>query len=384
MADPYKRYRVTLLDTFHGDNNFEFCRAVSEFAEPMRHWKFVGTVGLSQFSRWEDLPWDGVDGVMMVGLDRVRAGWVASKGVPTVSVTPDDLDSPLPTVTSDFHAVGRMGAEHLLERGYTNFAYLGEATWPSAEQEAGFVETIRAAGRTCVTRTLNVQAVATVLDELRECLQELPKPIGIMAVMDYMARYATNIAAEMELRVPADVGILGVNNNRWASIMAAVPLSSIELDDRRLGQVTARTLETLMQRGTVEPMQRIPPLRVVTRRSTDTILTQNPLVGRALQFIREHADEGIEVEDVLSDLGCSRSTLEKRMKQELGYTAHTAITRARVEKVKKMLLSTEASTEQIAIHCGFEHQARLFETFKRVTGMTPAAYRRSMRGATTV
>ncbi len=383
MNEPYQCYRVTLLETFHGDNNFEFCRAVSEFAEPMRHWKFVGTVGLSQFSRWVDLPWDRVDGVMTVGLDRARAEWVASKGVPTVSVTPDQLDSPLPTITPDFYAVGRMGAEHLLERGYTHFAYLGEPTWTSAEQEAGFVETIRAAGRTCVTRTIDVHNVSEILQELREWLPGLPKPVGIMTVMDYMARYATNIAVEMELRVPADVGILGVNNNRWASIMAAVPLSSIELDDRRLGQVTARTLETLMQRGTVDPMQRIPPLRVVTRRSTDTILSQNPLVGRALQFIREHADEGIEVEDVLMDLGCSRSTLEKRMKQELGYTAHTAITRARVEKVKKMLLSTEASTQQIAVHCGFEHQARLFETFKRVTGMTPAAYRRSMRGATT-
>jgi LacI family transcriptional regulator len=163
-----------------------------------------------------------------------------------------------------------------------------------------------------------------------------------------------------------------------------VPISSIELDERRLGQLAARTLETLMQGGTVEPAQRVAPLRVVTRRSTDMILSQNPLVGRALQFIREHAEEGIEVEDVLTDLGCSRSTLEKRMKQELGYTVYTAITRARVEKVKKMLLSTEASTDLIAHHCGFEHQARLFETFKRVTGMTPAAYRRSMRSATTI
>ena len=381
MDEPRRRFRVTLLDTFFGDNTFEFCRAVADFAEPRRHWRLLGSIGFSPFSPWAAVPWGEVDGFMGIDMNAAMADLAVRKRVATVSVAPRDPDTPLAHVTSDYRAVGAMGAEHLLARGYAHYAYIGENSWPSAQQREGFTQTLRAAGRTCLTTTLTARTTAAITKQVRGWLAEFPKPIAIMTAMDYLARYTVNVAVDMGLRVPGDVGVLGVNDNRWASIMAAVPISSIRLDERRLGQVAARTLETLMRGGAAPPLQIVPPLQVVTRRSTDTILSQDPLVAAALDFIRDHAEEGIDVEDVLVEVQCSRSTLEKRMKGELGYTVHTAITRARVEKVKKMLVGTEVSTEQIAHHCGFEHQARLFETFKRVTGMTPAAYRRSMRNA---
>ncbi|MBI1336786.1 MAG: helix-turn-helix domain-containing protein [Phycisphaera sp.] len=378
--NPINRFHVTLHDSFNGENTFEFCRAVSEYAGNLRHWKLLGSHGLSPFSDWVGLPWEKIDGAMGLELTPDMEGLAQSKGVAIVSVTPKDRQSPLPQVNSDYHAVGRLGAEHLLERGYTNFAYIGNDSWPSAHQQEGFLETLRAAGRNCETRSIEDFKTDAILKMLRHWLEEFPKPIGIMTVMDYLSRFTVNTAIDLGLRVPSEVGVLGVNNNRWASIMSAVPISSVQLDERRMGQTAARTLDALMQGRRVEPVQRIPPLRVIARRSTDILPMQDPLVGRAIQFIRDHAERGIGVEEVLMDSGCSRSTLEKKMKQELGYTIHTAITRARVEKAKSMLLSSEAGTDQIAYHCGFEHQPRLFEAFKRVTGMTPGEYRRSMRG----
>ncbi len=46
-------------------------------------------------------------------------------GVPLVEVTDRHRDSKLPLVRSDDAAIGRMGAEHLLERGFQRFGFCG-------------------------------------------------------------------------------------------------------------------------------------------------------------------------------------------------------------------------------------------------------------------
>ena len=57
---------------------------------------------------------------------------------------------------------------------------------------------------------------------------------------------------------------------------------------------------------------RIPPLGVVTRRSTDVLAIEDRHLARAVRFIRENACEGITVEDVLADIPLSRSVFERR------------------------------------------------------------------------
>ncbi|MDX1682658.1 MAG: helix-turn-helix domain-containing protein, partial [Phycisphaeraceae bacterium] len=257
--------------------------------------------------------------------------------------------------------------------------YLGNGTWQSNEQQQGFADRVESAGHTALSCVLDSGKTDQLIREIGDRLEAFPKPVAVMTWLDYVARFTASVASDLGLRLPRDLAIIGVNNNRWNSLMAEEEISSIQFDEYRLGYTAAVTLDRVMRGDDVEPVQRIPPLRVVARRSTDMVFSEDPIVADALQYVHDHTSEGISVEDVLVEVQCSRSTLDRRMKAAVGCTAREAIIRSRVEKAKQMLTTTDANTESIAWHCGFEHPPRLFEAFKRVTGMTPGTYRQSMR-----
>ncbi|MNU07967.1 HTH-type transcriptional activator RhaS [compost metagenome] len=58
---------------------------------------------------------------------------------------------------------------------------------------------------------------------------------------------------------------------------------------------------------------------------------------------------------------------------------HRYLINLRVEKARRLLEKTSMSIAEIAYECGFAHQEHLTRLFRRQTGTTPAAYRRSKR-----
>src|SRR5262249_38294682 len=64
-----------------------------------------------------------------------------------VDVSPGVADLPVPSVGPDNEAVGRLAAEHLLERGFSHFGYVGNRSHAySNRREAGFRQAVEAAG----------------------------------------------------------------------------------------------------------------------------------------------------------------------------------------------------------------------------------------------
>lgn len=53
------------------------------------------------------------------------------------------------------------------------------------------------------------------------------------------------------------------------------------------------------------------------------------------------------------------------------------VTRRRIERAQRMMLSTDTSLCQIALDCGFADQAHFSRLFRRVAGDTPRAWRRA-------
>jgi LacI family transcriptional regulator len=356
------------------DQAHEAVTSILEYGRHVAGWEFVG-VGSTPFydpDRSDQRPFDGLIGNDLPVLQSLA---MRRKGVAIVGLSADVPADSLVVVTHDDHVIGRMGGEYLLGRGFPQYAFFGiDQATSSLQRLAGFQETIADAGRRCHVRLCPQPAESDAPSDrewVYQWLGEVPKPIAIMTHMDYLARLTVNAAVNQGLRVPDEVAVLGVSDNLWTSVLAALPVSSIRLNMRRLGYVAAETLDALMAGGAMPPPRYVPPLGVVTRLSTDITLVDDPLIRRATTYIRDHAVEGITVEDVLDELGVSRSTLVKRMRAATGQTTQQAIRRAQVDRAKQMLVSTEMTMDQIARKCGFHRQPRLNEAFKRLTGMTP-------------
>lgn len=369
---------VTDASTFEGD----IVRGVLDYNEPTHAWDMAGQAGRMPFAEFDEIDLQAINGIILPIYEPRWAEEITRVGVPAVAVAELSDHSTLPIVTVDDRATGRLGGEHLLERGFAQFGFILQGEWNySANRLAGFRQVIEEeAGRTCHALVASPDKDADDGPQIVRWLADLPKPIAIMAANDNLGFQAIEAAIGVGLRVPDDVAVLGADNNPWLVSSAAVPLSSIEHDFRRIGYRAAKLLEGLMDGELPTPNQFIPPLGVVTRRSTEITLADDPKVTAALAFIRDHFADAVKVDDVLEHVELSRTSLENKMKRAIGVTPHIAICRARVEHAKKLLVRTDQTMDEIARACGFLWQSQLNIVFKRLTGLTPGQFRQQRSG----
>jgi LacI family transcriptional regulator len=317
--------------------------------------------------------------VQAMGLAMSRK--VAAGGLPAVNVADNDLDHPLPTIMSDNRLIGQLAGEHFLSRGYVNLGYCGLANaYYARQRHLGFTATARAAGRSVREYWFPDHPQHLWYGPLREWLDSLPRPIAVMACNDAWAREVGQACFDLDLHIPEDVAIIGVDNDQLISEIYDVPLSTIAIAAERIGYEAASLLCRLLagERAPDGPII-IPPVGVVERQSTDILAVTDRLVSQAIRFIHEHIAEPITVADLVSHLATSRRSLEKHFLKVLKCTPAAEMRRCRVERAKHLLTTTDVAMSTIAFDCGFTDSPRLTKVFRQCTGMTPSTYRMRTR-----
>jgi LacI family transcriptional regulator len=331
--------------------------------------------------------WPG-DGVIAIISDRAEARAARRLEIPVVSVGGNLRDCGLPRVMVDPYAVGRLAAEHLLQRGLRQLAYYGlRGPWYSQERRRGFVDRAVAAGVPCEVFEMppNTDPRATWLKRrapLAQWLQRLPLPVGILAVHDYRARVLVDECVRLGLDVPHDVAVLGVDNDRTVCEFCQPTLSSVSRSAWQVGYEAAALLDRLMS-GQPAPRSTIliPPDGVVARRSTDTVAVDDPHVGAAVHFMRDHLSEVFGIEQVMKHVSVSRRRLHELFLRLLQRTPYEYLCHLRVERAKQLLaVPQRVKMQKIAAACGFSSPARMRLVFQRVAGTTPLAYHRRHGG----
>jgi LacI family transcriptional regulator len=104
---------------------------------------------------------------------------------------------------------------------------------------------------------------------LARWLASLPKPVAIMACNDIRGQQVMNACRRLELLVPEEVAVIGVDNDEIFCELSEPPLTSVALDTSRIGYEAAALLERMMagEKPPSHPVL-IPPLGVVVRRSS--------------------------------------------------------------------------------------------------------------------
>jgi len=293
----------------------------------------------------------------------------------------------VPKIRPDNVSLGHLGAEHFLERGHRRFGFAGFSNdgW-SCERRDGFVEALRLAGRECDVFDVNYPGDLTPVWDVEQItalagwLKRIPKPAGIMACMDLRAQQIISAAQESGILVPEEIAVLGVNNDPIRCELTYPPLSSVVPNAFQSGYRAAEVLaEMLAGRKPKNYDQRIEPFGVVTRPSTDALAIDDRNVAAALSFIRQHAYQGITVDEVVRHAHASRSQLEKKFRQHLGRSPQAEIRRVQVGKIRQLLIETDFPLKKIAELTGFEHVEYMCVLFKRLTGDSPGIYRKKMQ-----
>jgi LacI family transcriptional regulator len=289
-------------------------------------------------------------------------------------------------IRPDAQQIGRMAAEHLLERGFRRFGFCGHAKTPnwSRMRGEGFCERLGEAGFDCnIYHPPETHSVITwnrELPSVTSWLQSLQKPVGIMACNDIRGRQALEACALGGIHVPNDTAVIGADEDLVLSELSCPPLSSVALNGEQGGYQAAELLHRLM-RGETEKPQRIlvEPLWVVPRVSTDVLAVEDRDVAKAVRYIRENARRPLQIAEIVKQLSISRRSLEIRFHRSLGWSIREEIDRVRIEFAKQLLAETDLSMWKIAENTGFSSREHLAKSFRRVTNTTIGKYRREHR-----
>lgn len=357
--------------------------AIARHAEESGNWRFVFSAEAS-VEAFKFLNTLDCDGAMVRIMNTAMLREAIKTRFPIVNVS-SWLEKPgVPTVRHDYSACGRLAAEHLLEKGYRRFGcVVVPGGWFIEQRHKAFSRTVTAHGGTIKTfhlKTTMPDVVAPLPDAERlrfiDWVRTLQRPAGLVLMDDWDAPVLQELCREAGCEVPRDLVMISTGYHSEVQPLCRVPLTSVQEDQELQARLAIGCLEVLMSdKQPREPLINVPPLGVVERASTLTMAIEDREVAYALEFIRAHGFEPINIADVASRVQVARVTLERRFRQVMGQTMHDYLTHLRVRRGKELLLQEPAlSLQAISRQCGLTDRRRLNQVFLSEEGKAPSAW----------
>jgi LacI family transcriptional regulator len=175
---------------------------------------------------------------------------LASRNVPVVTI-----DHELPSkygadsITTDEEQGARLVANHLIQLGHRRVAHLGEIdlhTYSWSQRRCRFFEQEirKVPGASCITSERVKDADG--LEIAKQTLLDKSHPTAVYAASDLLARYVYQAAAELNMRIPQDVSVVGFADLNFAPLMGP-PLTTVRQNGYDVGSSAAKLLLSRIQ-----------------------------------------------------------------------------------------------------------------------------------------
>lgn len=376
---------ILVFSTSSGNARTEMIKGVREFAHGtdwnIQAFEFEGTpFPVRDLVRF----WSPVGCIVEAsgsGMTKDTVPWHSFGKTPVVYIGGDSHVVP-PNATCVVHdavATGEAAARDLLTMELVHFAFLGlkDREW-SLRRENAFAEALRLNGRQI--DTFNLPTGGKDIHSLKRWLAALPKPCGILAANDATAETALAVCRILNIPVPDDIVIIGVDDNEEICENTVPTLSSIHPDFRQGGRFAARLLAKKMRNATFLKNETVFSVSGVVRRgSTRRFKRRDAYVSAALERIWRADGISLSPREILCDFPCSRRSAEIRFRQTTGHSVLEELVKARIHHAKQLLNETQLPVSAIAERCGYRSVAHFRVAFARLTDSTPKAWRQSRR-----
>lgn len=104
---------------------------------------------------------------------------------------------------------------------------------------------------------------------------------------------------------------------------------------------------------------------------------QNTFSVSIIRWIETHFHQRCSLEDIASEMGCSRGHASRRFHEETGGTIQEYLMMRRIRQACEQLLHTNSSVRDIAAQVGFSEYAWFITCFRKNMGKTPLQYRKT-------
>ena len=210
-----------------------------------------------------------VDGVILGGNARPElVSELQSRGLAVVLVNNRMAGFDIPCVVSDEYGGVRQALEHLIARGHRNIAMLAGRFSPYIlnERYRAFLEIAQSHGLSTDARQIRLcdPAVDSAETACEELLARPDRPTAILAANDMLAAGAMKAARRLGLRVPEDLAVTGVDDSNICGLLEP-ELASVHIVSRRMGELAAARLQSLLEGETDVPQVTVVPTQLRVR-----------------------------------------------------------------------------------------------------------------------
>jgi AraC family transcriptional regulator len=99
---------------------------------------------------------------------------------------------------------------------------------------------------------------------------------------------------------------------------------------------------------------------------------------RAMELLEDSQADALTLDEVARPLRLHPSSFCRAFKKSTGLTPHRYLLLCRVNRAKQMMRDSDRTLTEIALDCGFNSSSQFSVVFKRIEGLSPRSFRRSM------
>ncbi len=384
---PKRIYRVALLIETSREYGRKLLEGISKYNHEVSHWSlFFEPAGLTRKPPDWIRNWDG-DGILARINDPETAESITESGLPVIDLRGLYAQDKIPFVGIDNLSVAQTAFDHFHRRGFRSFALVGapEGYHPHLDLRTNhFTKLVREAGFSYqVFRETRFGNPNMNWEQQQKLLSRwllgLKRNTAVLCVDDLTARETIDASLRCGLQVPEHLSVLGIDNDTYLCTLSKPELSSVVVNATRVGYEAARLLDGMMRKSHSEHFTErlIPCDEIKTRQSTDIIAVNDRDLQLAIAYIHKNACSGIHVENVVSQVPCCRSLIERKFKSAFGRSIHDEIFRVKLNKAQELLRESDHTLDYIAETSGFNSSIYLTQVFRKTLKTSPGKWRKA-------
>lgn len=307
-------------------------------------------------------------------------------GVPTVYCDVDfsKVGSRTFAVSHDSARTVRAAMDELLALDYPAYGYVGyriRHDWSEVRRKV-FASVVESRGKPHFV--FDPSSIGSGLSAescfagLKDWLGSLPRPCGILAANDEMGEWVIAAANDLKLAIPEDIAVVGIDNDEIRCECTRPPLASISPDFEESGRLAVHLLARRIRCPQMKPVVELFGNAPFVRRASARVFARRDYsVTKAVEYIRLHAKDGIDVDDVACAMNTGRRTAEDRFRRFAGHSIRDELAAVRLELAQRLLSDPCIALDEVAHGCGYSDVCVFRRFFKRQTGQPPCAWRKA-------
>lgn len=261
-----------------------------------------------------------------------------------------------------------------LFREVTNRSVHEQGMMRAGDRVLGVPVSMQGQGYFC-GRPISPDAIMTMRggDELEFRAPEHFDIVAVSVPTEVLTRYTRDIEhrdIEQELRDTAVIQATKANVDEFRGFL----LTALESVSRTPSMLQYPAMQKGLEHALLSSVVKAVG-RTDDARSTASPTARHAIVSRAQEYMREHVEEPLTVEDLCRVLGVSRRTLQYSFQEVLQLNPVSYLRAMRLNGVRRMLKSsdpTRHSVQDIAARWGFWHLSHFANDYRRMFGELPS------------